>query len=114
MAGHGGADYYVMHHVCESLRGNENADVIDLYEALDMFLPGMFAYFSVLEGGIPMEIPDLRKPEEREKWRNDTRCTDPEVAGDMLIPGYSKGNPEIPDEVYEYHKKTFLEKLANK
>ncbi len=114
MTGHGGADYYVMHHICESLRGNENADVIDLYEALDMFLPGMFAYFSVLEGGIPMEVPDLRNPEEREKWRNDTRCTDPEVAGDMLIPGYSKGNPEIPEEVYEYHKKTFLEKLANK
>ncbi len=113
LAGHGGADYYVMHNICESLRGNK-ADVIDLYEALDMFLPGMFAYFSVLEGGIPMEIPDLRKPEERDKWRNDTRCTDPEVAGDMLIPGYSKGNPEIPDEIYENHKKTFLEKLAKK
>ena len=48
-----------------------------------------------------MAIPDLRKAEEREKWRNDTMCTDEEAAGDMLIPAYSKGNPEIPDEVYE-------------
>lgn len=71
-------------------------------EALDMFLPGMFSYFSVLDGGRQMEIPNLRSPEEREKWRNDTRCTDPAVAGDMLLPSYSKGNPNIPQKNYDY------------
>lgn len=36
----------------EHLRGNPEADVIGVYEALDMFLPGLFAYFSVLAGGM--------------------------------------------------------------
>ena len=101
-SGHGGSDYYIMHNLVEKLRGNRNADIVDVYEALDMFLPGMFAYFSVLAGGVPMDIPDLRDPAQREKWRNDTRCTDPEVAGDQLIPSYSKGNPDIPQSTYDY------------
>lgn len=113
-AGHGGADYYMLHNVMDAVRGNENADVIDVYEAMDMFLPGMFAYFSVLEGGIPLEIPNLRNPDEREKWRNDTRCTSPDVAGDMLIPSFSKGNPEIPEETYKALEKRFCEDLAKK
>ncbi len=113
-SGHGGADYYLMHHVIEALRGRENADVIDVYEAMDMFLPGMFAYFSALEGGIPVEIPNMRNPEEREKWRNDTRCTDPKVAGDMFIPGYSKGNPDIPEETYLCLQEKFREEMSKK
>ena len=46
--GHGGSDYYSMYNFVEKIRGNENADIIDVYEALDMYLPGMFAYRSVL------------------------------------------------------------------
>lgn len=100
-SGHGNSDFYTMFHLVEKLRGNRNADIIDIYEALDMFLPGMFAYFSALEGGKSMDIPNLRNPEERDKWRKDTRCTDPAVAGDMLLPSYSKGNPEIPRSTYD-------------
>ena len=100
-SGHGGSDYYVMHNVIEKLNGNRNCDVIDVYEALDMFLPGLFAYRSALAGGMPMEVPDLRKPEEREKWRNDTACTDPAAAGGMLQPSLSTGDPDIPEQVYE-------------
>ncbi len=99
--GHGGSDYYTMHNFVDRIRGNEAAEIIDVYEALDMFLPGMFAHRSVLNGGIPMRIPDLRDPAEREAWRSDTWCTDPKVAGDQLAPSYSKGNPEIPDETYQ-------------
>ncbi len=99
--GHGGSDFYTMYNFVEKLRGSEDAQIIDVYEAMDMFLPGLFAYRSVLNGGVPMAIPDLRGPAEREKWRNDTACTDPKTAGDQLIPSYSKGNPDIPPEVYE-------------
>ena len=106
---HGGADYYTLYHVVEALRGNRNADVIGVYEALDMFLPGMFAYFSVLAGGEPMEIPDLRDPAAREKWRNDTRCTDPKAEGNEILPSYSKGNPAIAAEVYEALKNKMKE-----
>ncbi len=99
--GFDGADYRMMWHFMETILGNPKADHIDIYEALDMFLPGMFAYRSVLQGGIPVEVPDLRDPAQRDKWRNDTACVDPEVAGDMLWPSYSKGEIEIPNSVYE-------------
>ena len=111
--GHGGSDFYSMYHFIEKILGDEDADTIDVYEALDMFLPGMFAYRSVLAGGIPMEIPNLRNKEEREKWRNDTACTDEAVAGDQLIPTFSKGTPDIDDAVYDEQKKLWEAALNN-
>ncbi len=102
--GHGNSDFYSMWHFCEKILGNPDADIIDVYEALDMSLPGIFAFRSVLAGGIPMQIPNLRDKAEREKWRNDVACTDPEVAGDMLIPTRFGGTPDIPDEVYNKMK----------
>lgn len=103
--GHGGSDFYSLYNFVENLKGNPKADVIDIYEALDMFLPGMFAYRSILAEGKTMEIPNLRNKEEREKWRNDTACTDPKKAGDMLLPTCKSGTPEIPMEVYERVRK---------
>lgn len=108
--GHGGSDFYSMYHFVEKIRGNENADIIDVYEAMDMFLPGMFAYRSVLQGGVPLAVPNLRDKAVREQWREDTMCTDPKVAGDMLIPAFSKGNPDIPDVVYENIKQLWAKK----
>ena len=108
---HGGSDYYIMYNMVQRVRGNKNADVIDVYEAMDMFLPGLFGYFSVLAGGIPMEIPNLRNKEQREKWRNDTRTTDPKNPDYEIIPSYSKGNPDIPEENYARLEKMWKEKV---
>lgn len=72
--GHGGSDYYSMYNFIEKILGNEKADIIDIYEALDMFLPGMFAYRSILNGGKPMEIPNLRIKSERKKYRSYRTC----------------------------------------
>lgn len=102
--GHGGSDFYSMYFFVEKILGNKDADTIDVYEAMDMFLPGMFAYRSILKGGIPMEIPNLRDKAIREQWRNDTACTDPKAAGDMLLPTFSKGTPDIDDGVYAHMK----------
>ena len=102
--GHGGSDFYSMWHFDEKILGNPEADTIDVYEALDMFLPGMFAFRSVLDGSTPKQIPNLRNKAEREKWRNDTACTDPKAAGDMLLPTKLGGTPEIEDSVYDYMK----------
>ncbi|MDO4618317.1 MAG: Gfo/Idh/MocA family oxidoreductase [Clostridia bacterium] len=107
--GHSGSDFISMWHFIEKIKGNPDADIIDVYEALDMFLPGMFAFRSILSGGIPMDIPNLRNKEEREKWRNDTACTDKNVAGDQLLPTFSKGTPEIEDAVYERMKMLYEE-----
>jgi len=110
--GHGGSDYYSMYHFVEKILGNSNADTINVYEAMDMFLPGMFAYRSILKGGIPVEIPNLRDKAVRELWRNDTACTDPNVAGDMLLPSFSKGTPVIDDGVYEHMKQLWKAECA--
>ena len=107
--GHGGSDFYSMYHFVEKIKGNPDADIIEVYEAMDMFLPGMFAYRSILDGGVPKEIPNLRDKAVRELWRNDTACTDTKVAGDMLLPTFSKGTPEIDDSVYDYMKKLWDE-----
>ncbi len=107
--GHDGSDFYSMYNAIEWIRGNrsEDIDIIDVYEALDMFLPGMFAFFSILENGKSMDIPDLRNKALREQYRNDRRCTDPKVAGDQLLPCNAKGNPDIPEEVYAEMRKRF-------
>lgn len=112
--GHGGSDYYSMYNFAEKIRGNKEADTIDVYEAMDMFLPGLFAYRSILAGGVPMDIPNLRNREERDAWRNDTACTDPAVAGEMLQPSFSGGVPEIDDGVYEHVRQLFEAERARK
>lgn len=111
--GHGGSDFYSMWHFVEKLKGDPKADIIDIYEALDMYLPGMFAYLSILDGGVPKDIPNLRDKSVRGEWRNFTACTDKEVAGDMLLPTFSKGTPVIPDEVYEKMYDKWQEELQS-
>ena len=112
--GHAGSDFYAMYYFVEKLLGDETADIIDIYEALDMFLPGMFAYRSILKGSIPMEIPNLRNKAEREKYRNDTACTDPKVAGDMLMPTTKNGTPTISDEVYDKVKEQWKKQMNDR
>lgn len=113
---HGGADYYNMHFFVQKILGNnlEGEELIDVYEALDMFLPGLLAYKSVFLGGVPVDIPDLRKKEERDKYRNDTWCVDSDVTNPMRVPSFSKGDPEISDEVYAKVKKMYEDKVAEK
>ena len=112
--GHGRSDFYSMYNFVEKLLGNPEADIINVYEALDMFLPGMFAYRSILDGNVPKEIPNLRDKSIRDLWRNDTACTDPAAAGDMLQPTFSLGTPEIDDSVYERVRVLWEEERAKK
>lgn len=98
--GHSGSDYVAFYNAFEYLQGNPDADAIDIYEALDMWMVGFFGYLSAMEG-VVKQIPDLRKPEVREQYRNDRRCTVAKAAGDQLQPSYSKGNPVIDPGIYE-------------
>lgn len=109
--GHGGSDFYSMYNFIEKIKGEKNTNSIDVYEALDMCMVGMFAYRSILKGSVPVEIPDLRKKEERDKWRNDTACTDPKAAGDQLLPTRKSGTPKIDEGVYAYQKQVFQKQL---
>lgn len=110
--GHAGGDFYTMLHFIRAIRGEEN-DLIGVYEALDMAFAGIFGFFSALEGGKPMEIPDFRDPRARERFRGDTRCTDPKVAGKQLLPTCTSGTPDIPAETYRRVREAF-EREKNK
>ncbi len=112
--GHGGSDFYTMYNFVEKILGNPEADTIDVYEALDMFLPGLFAYRSILNGNARMEIPNLRDKSIRDQWRNDTACTDPKVAGDQLIPTTALGTPKIDAAIYESVREKWLKELQEK
>ena len=98
---HGGIDYIELYYFIRKIAGHDDGRCIDVYTALDMWLPGLLAYRSICNGNVPVKVPDMRNKEEREQYRNDTWCVDPKVAGKNAAPSYSKGNPEIPDSVYE-------------
>ena len=115
MTGHGGGDFYTMYYFMQKILGKEEGNnSIDVYEALDMFLPGLMAYKSIMNGNVPMEIPNFRNKADRDKWRNDTTCTDKKVAGDMYVPPHSKFNQSIGQEVYDKENKMFFDKTGNK
>ena len=99
--GHAGSDYYSMENFVKAIVGDESADIIGVYEALDMFFVGHFGYLSALDGSIPKKIPNFRNKEEREAFRNDTSCSIVASAGDMPLPFSVKEHDEIPAEVYE-------------
>ena len=109
--GHGGSDFYATHFFIQKILGNEegNKYSIDVYTAVDMGICGILAYRSILNGNVPVKVPDLRNPEERVAYRNDHACTNPAVAGDQLLPAYHTGNPEIADEVYEKVRRLWLD-----
>ncbi len=75
---------------------------IDVYQALDMALPGIMAYRSIVNGNTPVAIPDFREKSIREEYRHDNICTDPGVAsGAELLPSHSFGEITVPDSIYE-------------
>ena len=108
--GHFGGDFYPMYYFIHKILGDDAGEnSIDVYEALDMWLPGHFAYRSVCNGNASFKIPDMRNPSERAAFKNDTWCTNPKIANGDLAPVYSKGTPDIPMEVYERVRKMYLE-----
>lgn len=105
--GHARSDYYPMHYFIEAIKGNEDAEIIDVYTAVDMTLPGIYAYYSVLDGGKPKTIPNLRLKQERDKVKDDDRRPGRE------LPTYSKGALDIDESVYEKIRTAYLEKKNN-
>ncbi len=105
--GHGGADFYTTHYFIQSILGDEEAkkNSINVYEAVDMSIPGILAYRSIVNGNAPVAIPNLRNKEERDAYRNDTFCTFAEAAGDQCVPSNIHIKEPIPDSVYEEVKR---------
>lgn len=107
--GHGGSDFYTVHYFIQKILGRQEGieNSIDIYEALDMCIPGLLAHRSVCNGSIPIDVPNFRNKEEREAYRNDTWSTWGE--GKNKAPYTRDGNPEIPDAVYDRIRQEWLD-----
>ncbi len=105
--GHGGADFYTTHYFIQSILGNEEAkkNSIGVYDAVDMCIPGILAYRSIVNGNTSIDVPNLRNKAERDAYRNDKFCTFIESAGDQCVSNNIYNNEPIPDSVYEEVKR---------
>lgn len=109
-SGHGGGDYCTTHLFIGSILGDETAKkyAVGVYDAVDMCIPGILGYKSIVNGNIPVEIPNLRDPKERDKYRSDTFCTFPDIAGDQYVSHNRFVPGGLPDEVYEEARRKWL------
>lgn len=108
---HGGADFYATYFFIEKILGGEDGQwSIDVYNAVDMGICGLLAWRSVLNGNIPVAVPNLRNPEERDAYRNDHACTTPWVAGDQLLPNTTYEMPPLSDEFYDKIRNIWLKR----
>lgn len=109
---HDGSDFYATHFFIQKILGRPDGNEysIDVYRAVDMGICGILANRSNQNGCIPIDVPNLRNPEEREKYRNDNACTNPEVAGDQMIPRYNSSIklPEVPESAYAHIRELWL------
>jgi len=109
--GHGGSDYFTTYYFVRSILGDEaaRAEAVDVYRAVDMCIPGILAYRSILTGK-EEAVPDLRLPEERDKVRGDTFCTFAEIAGDQYVSSVAAQwrQEEIGDAVYAEVRRKWL------
>ena len=58
-AGHGGGDYLEVREFVDSII-NDTKSPIDIYESLDMTVPGLVSEVSINRESIPVEVPDFR------------------------------------------------------
>ena len=85
--GHGGGDYLTARVFVEAIKsGKQPEHPYDIYSAVAMSSVAILAHRSVLNGGIPYDIPDFRREEDCKKYENDRET-----------PFYSEnGEPTIP------------------
>ena len=69
-AGHGGGDFFVVRGFLDCIRENKQHP-FDVYFATRMSAVAIMAYRSMMQRGVPYDIPDFRKEEDRVKYEND-------------------------------------------
>lgn len=97
-AGHGGGDYIVARMFLECIReGREPEHPYDIHSAVAMSSTAILAHRSILNGGIPYDIPDFHLEECRKEYENDRQT-----------PFYSSdgSQPDIPCCSYTDYKPT--------
>lgn len=68
--GHGGGDFWELYYFAREILTGEKA-FWDVYRACDVCMTGLMAVRSQAQNGAPIDIPDFRDKNIREKYRND-------------------------------------------
>ncbi len=69
-AGHGGGDFFVIREFFECIR-KKRPPMFDVYSATRMASVAILGHRSLLEKGVPYDIPDFRREEDRKQYEND-------------------------------------------
>ena len=69
--GHGGGDFVVIREFFTCIRENKQP-LMDAHFATTMASVAILAHRSILNGNAPIDIPDLRREEDRRQYENDT------------------------------------------
>ena len=111
--GHGGGDFFVVREFLNCIRENRRPE-FDVYFATTMASVAILGHRSMLENGVPYDIPDFRKEEDRVKYENDTLSpfygtdgTEPTIAA-TNHPDYwlsAEGRAEYDRKVKEHFEK---------
>lgn len=97
-SGHGGSDFITARMFLDCIRENRQPEFpFDLHTSVTMSSVAILAHRSMLEGGMPYDIPDFTKEEDRKKYEND-RIT-PFIK-------YDGSTPDIPCCSHHDHKPT--------
>ncbi len=108
-AGHGGGDFFVIREFLNCIRNSEKP-IFDEYFATTMASVGILSHRSLLERGVPYDIPDFHSEEDRKKYENDTLS--PFYGSDgsePRLPRCSHPDYELTDEEIAYLDKLFAE-----
>ena len=79
-SGHGGGDFLVMREFLDCIRENRRP-LFDVYFATTMASVAILSHRSLLERGVPYDIPDLKREEDRKKYENDNLTPFPSSDG---------------------------------
>ncbi len=83
--GHGACDHVMYIHMLRFLKGEEEP-FFDVYRSVALSAAGILAWYSALDDGKQLDIPDFRNPEEREKVRGDYRMPFAKRYEDLTLP----------------------------
>jgi hypothetical protein len=71
-SGHGGSDFLTAKMFIECIKeGKQPQHPFDIYSAINMSSVAILAHRSMLEGGVPYDIPDFKQEADRAKYEND-------------------------------------------
>lgn len=108
---HFGGDFFMNLLFAEAIRTGAQP-YFDVHRGVAMAAVGILAYRSALEGGHPIEIPDLRDEEQRRRYEDDHWSPDPAVAGPGQPAPSVLGRIDPPEEGVAYAREVWADQDA--